>query len=1078
LLPSECSFPTPQNGNLLNIGRTAPEFVNLLGQCMNSHNGYTAALNGMIEALGLEVEAIKNRGGSRSIQIRGGQFRARMGSRFAYAFPLAEEVHLRDDSPIQIIIGKEKVDGEVASVADGILLITLERDLGPTIPSARLVADDSFLVERLKEKLEAVRAGQTFFERELAAKALGEVISQTGSVPVDRSLAGGNQSCNEEQELAISKALGSEVTFVWGPPGTGKTTVIARIVEGYYRKGLSVLVVSNTNIAVDTALEKICERLKHDEGFLTGGVVRYGPIVKDELKKRFEDKVSIDRIVERLGRNLTLEKTDLEEAMNEEKDRETSLRKSMEEIQQLEDERKRLDWLEDTARQHKDKIKQARVELAELEVSKRSLKDQLQRANTMGGVRRLFAGLNPDRLSRELGGIELSLTAKSDLISGLEPEVQQLAEKIRNSRQKTELLTARMRNYPSSYECRAMLKAAEERIAELWSKIQAIQKQLDALRDQVVRNCRVLAATVYRTYLKGQVERTFDAVVVDEASMLALPMTFYASGLAKHHVVVAGDFRQIPAIVLSKELLAETWLKRDIFHKFGIPDALDDGKEIKELIELKKQYRMNEEICAVVNEIFYGGKLKTMAKGKPDDPFPLGDRPLLYIDTSQFNPWAALQLGTYSRYNLVHALLARNIACHLAERKYLEDQIDQFGILTPYTAQNRLIQSLISEALDCRGAQLAATVHRFQGNERDAILIDLTDSFGCRPSKFITARNIDEDGARLLNVALSRAKHTIVLLANFEYLRKRLSRSSIVRKILETFQQKGQALEAEELFKLGPEDWSSVLRGPRGSSMNLDSTSTGLFDEGTFYDAFGEDIKAAQESIVIFSPFVTPSGTSRWVDVLRAKREQGVRVRIVTKPPNEMGNMGEECEEVVKELDKLGFVVDVRARLHEKFAVIDETVVWHGSLNILSHRDTSESMFRLPSAVLCTQLIRLNSPPSAFKGEANPDFAERQNPPCSKCSGLTALLKGKYGIFFKCISCGGTTDSRPRRSTRRSRVRSEASRTKKRKRSSTYSRTGKDCPECGRQLARRDGPHGPFYGCSGYPLCRHTESVR
>jgi len=1044
---------------------------------MNSHDGYTEAVNSMIEALGLEVEAIKKRGGSTSLQIRGGEFRGRIGSGFAYAFRLTEEVHLRDDSPIRILIGKEDVDGEVVSVTDGVLLITLERDLGPTIPSVRLVADDSFLVERLKEKLEAVRAGQTFFEHGLAAKTLGAVPSQTGSIPVDRSLAGGAQRSNKEQELAISKALGSEVTFVWGPPGTGKTTVIARIVEGYYRKGLSVLVVSNTNIAVDTALQKVCQRLEHDEGFLKGNVIRYGPIVKPELKRRFEDKVSIDRIVERLGRNLTREKTDLEDVMEKEKDREASLRKSIEEIQQLEDEKQRLDWLEDTARQHQDRIKQARVELAELEAGKLSVKDQLQRANSMGGVRRFFSGLNPDRLSRDLGRIELSLTAKSDLISGLEPEVQHVAEEIQSSRQTIELLTARMRNYPSSYECRAMLKAAEERIAELWSKIQAIQKQLDALRDQVVRNCRVLAATVYRTYLKGQVERTFDAVVIDEASMLALPMTFYAAGLAKRHVVVAGDFRQIPAIVLSKELLAETWLKTDIFQKFGIPEALDTKALPEELVQLKTQYRMNEEICAVVNKIFYGGELKTADKEKPGQPFPLGDRPLLYIDTSQFNPWTALQLGTYSRYNLVHALLARNIACHLAKEGCLSG-INRFGILTPYKAQNHLIQGLINEALDDRpGVKLAATVHRFQGNERDAILIELTDSFGCRPSKFITARSIDEDGARLLNVALSRAKHTIVLLANFEYLRKRLSRSSIVRGILETFQQKGQALEAGELFRLGPEDWNTVLRERAGSSTDLDLDTSDFFDEGTFYGAFREDIGAAQESIVIFSPFVTPPGTSRWVNVLRAKREQGVRVRIVTKPPNEMGNMGEECEEVVKELDKLGFVVDVRAVLHEKLAVIDETIAWHGSLNILSHRNTTEIMHRFPSAAACTQLIRLTSPPSAFKDEANPDFAERQNPPCPKCSGLTALLKGKYGIFFKCISCDATTDARPHKPKGRSKARPGRSRNNGGKRSSNYSRTRKRCRKCGREMVRRDGRHGPFYGCSGYPRCRHTESM-
>lgn len=73
---------------------------------------------------------------------------------------------------------------------------------------------------------------------------------------------------------------------------------------------------------------------------------------------------------------------------------------------------------------------------------------------------------------------------------------------------------------------------------------------------------------------------------------------------------------------------------------------------------------MREAICGVVNRFFYPDhQLET-------DPsttrvstrvFPFGDSPLLYVDTSPFHPWTALRLGTFSRYNLFHALLVRNI---------------------------------------------------------------------------------------------------------------------------------------------------------------------------------------------------------------------------------------------------------------------------------------------------------------------------------------------------------------------------------------------------------------------------------
>lgn len=35
----------------------------------------------------------------------------------------------------------------------------------------------------------------------------------------------------------------------------------------------------------------------------------------------------------------------------------------------------------------------------------------------------------------------------------------------------------------------------------------------------------------------------------------------------------------------------------------------------------------------------------------------------------------------------------------------------------------------------------------------------------------------------------------------------------------------------------------------------------------------------------------------------------------------------------------------------------------------------------------------------------------------------------------------------------------------------------KQCPECGKPLAVRKGSKGDFWGCTGYPNCKHTENV-
>src|SRR5581483_2864211 len=78
-------------------------------------------------------------------------------------------------------------------------------------------------------------------------------------------------AANEFQLEALRAVLERDVTYVWGPPGTGKTTALALIGEALVRRGLRVLAVASTNVAVDNAVLKIAERLTADDG-----VVRYG----------------------------------------------------------------------------------------------------------------------------------------------------------------------------------------------------------------------------------------------------------------------------------------------------------------------------------------------------------------------------------------------------------------------------------------------------------------------------------------------------------------------------------------------------------------------------------------------------------------------------------------------------------------------------------------------------------------------------------------------------------------------------------------------------------------------------------
>ena len=104
---------------------------------------------------------------------------------------------------------------------------------------------------------------------------------------------------NAQQRRVVRQAAGSSLLYVWGPPGTGKTSTLAAVVHSLYLQGKSVLLVSNTNIAVDTALERIGDRLSTLPEFHEAAVLRFGPIVSDTLRAKYQAQVDIDSVVER-----------------------------------------------------------------------------------------------------------------------------------------------------------------------------------------------------------------------------------------------------------------------------------------------------------------------------------------------------------------------------------------------------------------------------------------------------------------------------------------------------------------------------------------------------------------------------------------------------------------------------------------------------------------------------------------------------------------------------------------------------------------------------------------------------------
>ena len=101
---------------------------------------------------------------------------------------------------------------------------------------------------------------------------------------IDSSAIIQREGLNERQAEAWTACRAPGVHLVWGPPGTGKTKVIALALQDLVSRGKSVLLVSSTNIAVDNALGRAAQLLDPDPGVLVRVGVPQDPEVADDSR--------------------------------------------------------------------------------------------------------------------------------------------------------------------------------------------------------------------------------------------------------------------------------------------------------------------------------------------------------------------------------------------------------------------------------------------------------------------------------------------------------------------------------------------------------------------------------------------------------------------------------------------------------------------------------------------------------------------------------------------------------------------------------------------------------------------------
>ncbi|XP_047437501.1 DNA replication ATP-dependent helicase/nuclease DNA2 isoform X2 [Mugil cephalus] len=287
--------------------------------------------------------------------------------------------------------------------------------------------------------------------------------------------------------------------------------------------------------------------------------------------------------------------------------------------------------------------------------------------------------------------------------------------------------------------------------------------------------------------------RRFDFCIIDEASQISQPIClgplFYAN-----RFVLVGDHQQLPPIVQNQEA-----------RSLGMDESLFKRLELhsEAVVQLNVQYRMNRQIMSLSNSLMYDGRLecgsertatallslpslpsvqselRSYSQAHPQHDLSwihatlLPSNSVCFLDCSVVPALESMEQGGISNHTeaaLIHILLSLLIKAGCKP--------SDIGVIAPYRQQLKVISALL-QAPAFTGVEVN-TVDKYQGRDKSLII-------------FSFVKSTSEDGNlgellkdwRRLNVAITRAKHKLVMVGSATTLRRYASVEKLLSHLLQ-----------------------------------------------------------------------------------------------------------------------------------------------------------------------------------------------------------------------------------------------------------------------------------------------------
>lgn len=262
----------------------------------------------------------------------------------------------------------------------------------------------------------------------------------------------------------------------------------------------------------------------------------------------------------------------------------------------------------------------------------------------------------------------------------------------------------------------------------------------------------LVGATPFAAASRRLAEAKFDTVVIDEASQMTIPLAILAM-MKGRRFLFFGDHRQLPPVLQS--------IPKQDASSWSVFGSLIRHSDIS---TLNTTYRLNDELSYWPSKTFYSGELisepsiagrrLSLPNRKPGHPALIEKSSLVFWQVDHKKS----QTSSKTEASAASAIVVEAVRSGL--------KASDIGIVTPYRRQAKLIkQHLRRSSLLPDGAAddvVIDTVERFQGQERELVILSLTTS---DPSFLEKVADFYLQAERW-NVAITRARSKLVIIGS------------------------------------------------------------------------------------------------------------------------------------------------------------------------------------------------------------------------------------------------------------------------------------------------------------------------